>query len=58
MDKELDSGMSSAGSSLGQGHCVVFLHLGKTIYSHSASLHPAIQMYTCKFSAGGNPVMD
>ena len=28
------------GSSPGRGHCVVFL--GKTRYSHSASLHPGI----------------
>ena len=28
------------GSSLGRGHCVVFL--GKTLYSHSASLHPGV----------------
>ena len=25
---------------VGQGHCVVFL--GKTLYSHSASLHPGV----------------
>ena len=29
---------SGLGSSLGRGHCVVFL--GKTLYSHSTSLHP------------------
>ena len=39
----------------GLGHCVVFL--GKTLYSHSASLHPGVQMGTSK-CAGGNPVMD
>ena len=33
----LDSGASGPVSSPGQGHCVVFL--GKTLYSHSASLH-------------------
>ena len=38
-----------------QGHCVVFL--GKTIYSHSASLHPGVQMGNSK-CAGGNPAMD
>ena len=43
------------GSSPGRGHCVVFL--GKTLYSHSASLHPGIQMGTSKY-AGGNPAMD
>ena len=30
----------SPGSSPGQGHCVVFL--GKTLYSHSAPLHPGV----------------
>ena len=34
------SASSSAGSSPGQGHYVVFL--GKTFYSHSASLHPGV----------------
>ena len=37
MVSALDSGASSPGSSPGRGHCVVFL--GKTLYSHSASLH-------------------
>ena len=50
-----DSGSSDPGSSPGRGHCVVFL--GKTLYSHSASLHPGVQMGTRK-CAGGNPVMD
>ena len=31
-----------AGSSAGLGHCVVFL--GKTLYCHSASLHPGVYM--------------
>ena len=35
---------STPGSSPGRGHCVVFL--GKTLYSHSASLHPGVQMGT------------
>ena len=35
-----DSGTSCLGSSPGQGHCVVFL--GKTLYSHGASLHPGV----------------
>jgi len=35
---------SGPGSSPGQGHCVVFL--GKTLYSHSASLHPGV-VYLC-----------
>ena len=36
MVSALDSGASGPGSSPGQGHCDVFL--GKTLYSHSASL--------------------
>jgi len=36
----LVSGSSGPGSSPGRGHCVVFL--GKTLYSHSASLHPGV----------------
>ena len=42
----------SPGSSLGagRGHCVVFL--GKTLYSHSASLHPGVQMGTSKYAGG------
>ena len=36
----LDSGLSGSGSGLGWGHCVVFL--GKTLYSHSASLHSGV----------------
>ena len=42
------------GSSPGRGHCVVFL--GKTLYSHIASLHPGVQMGISKY-AGGNPAM-
>ena len=34
----LDSGWNDPGSGPGRGHCVVFL--GKTLYSHCASLHP------------------
>ena len=44
MVSALDSGSGGPGSSPGQGHCVVFL--GKTLYSHSASLHPGVQMGT------------
>ena len=55
MVSALDSGSGGPGSSSGQGLCVVFL--GKTLYSHSASLHPGVQMGTSKY-AGGNPVMD
>jgi len=42
-------------SSPGWGHCVEFL--GKTVHSHSASLHPGVQMGTGKFNAGVNPEM-
>ena len=51
----LNSGLSGPGLSPGQGHCVVFL--GKTLYSHRASLHPGVQMGTSKY-AGGNPTVD
>ena len=51
----LDSGSGGPGSSLGWGHCVVFL--GKALYSYRASLHPGVQMGTSK-CAGGNPAMD
>ena len=44
MVSALDSEASAPGSSPGRGHCVVFL--GKTLYSHSASLHPGVQMGT------------
>ena len=56
MVSALISGASGPGSSPGRGHCVVFL--GKTLNSHSASLHPGVQMGTGKFNAGGNPAMD
>jgi len=46
--------LSGPGSSL--GHCVVFLC--KTLYSHSASLQPGVQMDAGKCNAGDNPVMD
>ena len=55
MVSALYSRSSGPGLSPGRGHCVVFL--GKTLYSHSASLHPGVQMGTSK-CAGGNPVMD
>ena len=44
MVSALISGASGLGSSPGRGHCVVFL--GKTLYSHSASLHPGVYMGT------------
>ena len=42
MVSALDSGSSGPGpgSGPGRGHCVVFL--GKTLYSHVASLHPGV----------------
>ena len=40
MVSALNSGGSGPGLSPGQGHSVVFL--GKTLYSHSASLHPGV----------------
>ena len=55
MVSAVNSGLSGPGLSPGRGHCVVFL--GKTLYSHSASLHPGVQMGTSK-CAGGNPAMD
>ena len=48
MVSALDTGSSGLGSSPGRGHCVVFL--GKTLYSHSASLHPGVQMGTSKYA--------
>ena len=36
----LDSGASGPGSSPRRGYCAVFL--GKTLYSHSDSLHPGV----------------
>ena len=38
MVSALGLGSSGPGLSPGQGHCVVFL--GRTLYSHSASLQP------------------
>ena len=54
MVSALDSGSSGSGSSPGRGHCVVFL--GKTLYSHSASLHPGVQMGTSKYAGGNHPI--
>ena len=36
----LDSRATAPGSNPGRGNCVVFL--GKTLYSHGASLHPGV----------------
>ena len=40
MVRVLDSGANGPGSGPGRDHCVVFL--GKTLYSHGASLHPGV----------------
>jgi len=40
-------GSSGPGLGSGRGHCVVFL--GKTLNSHSASLHPGVYMGTGKW---------
>ena len=50
MVSALDSGSGDPGSSPGWGHCVVFL--GKTLYSHSASLHPGYNK--CASHPGGS----
>ena len=42
MVSALVPGSSGPGLNPGQGHCVVFL--GKVFYSHSASLHPGVEM--------------
>ena len=56
MVSALVSGASSSGSSPGQGHCVVIL--GKTLYSHGASLHQRCTNEYRQLNAGGNPAMD
>ena len=40
MVSALDSGSIDPGLRAGQGHCAEFL--GKTLSSHSASLHPGV----------------
>ena len=53
----LVSRTSGPGSSPGREQCVVFL--GKTLYSHSASLNSGVQMVIpVEFNAGVNPAMD
>jgi len=37
-------------------HCVVFL--GRTLNSHSDSLHPGVEMGTGELNAGANHAMD
>ena len=51
MVSALDSGLNSLGSSHGRGNCVVFL--GKTLYSHSSSLHRGVSMGNGKIMFGG-----
>ena len=51
MVSALDPGASGLGSSPGQGYCVKFL--GKTLYSHSASLHSGVYIGTGEINAGG-----
>ena len=53
----LSPGSSGPGSCPGRGRdCVVFL--GKTLYSHSASLHPGVLICTGELNPGGNRAMD
>ena len=40
MVSTLDSGLKGPGLSQGRGNCVVFL--GKTLYSHNASIYPGV----------------
>ena len=49
----LSFGLSCLGLSAGQGHCLVLL--GKTLFSHSVSLHPGVQMGAGIFNPVGNP---
>ena len=50
MVRVLVSGLSGPGSSPGYGHCVVFL--SKTLYSHSASLHPGVEWVLANLMLG------
>ena len=56
MASALASGLSGLNSSPQRGLRVMFLD--KTLYSHSASLHPVVHMGTGDINAGGNPAMD
>ena len=55
MVSALDFGSSGPGSNPGRGYRV--LSLGKTLYSHSASLHPGLNGYRRSY-AEGNPSMN
>ena len=46
----LDSGLSGPGSCSGRGNCVVFL--GKTLYSHGASLHQVYKWVVANLMLG------
>ena len=48
----LDSESRGTGPRPGREHSAVLL--GKTLFSHSASLHPFVEMGTGEFNAGGN----
>ena len=48
----LDSRVRGLGLSPDQGHCVMFL--GKTLNSHSTSVHPGVLIGSGKFNAEGN----
>jgi len=50
MVSALTSRVSSPGSSPGRGHCVVFF--GKTLNSHSASLHPGVNTVLANLMLG------
>ena len=52
----LVSGSSGPGSSSAWQGTLHIVFLGKTLYSHSASLHPGVSMGTSELNAGGNPV--
>ena len=56
MVRALVSGSSGLGSSPGRGHYVVFMD--KTLYSHSASLHPGVKIGSDDIDAGGTEPCD
>ena len=53
MVSTLVSELSTPGLSRSPERCVVLTMLGKTLYSHSASLHPGVYMGVSEFTAGG-----
>ena len=57
MVSALDSGSSGPGSEASPG-TLLCSRTRHRLYSHSASLHPGVQMGTGEFNAGGNPAMD